>query len=547
MKRHSLLVVLCIGSMCLYAGVSLLAQDSITITVSATGPGDTPLLTLGKPLFTVQESGKPRTITTFVGPETKPAAPPQLQPNEFSNLPDFRETSGAIFVVLDTIHTRHIDEGDMRQEILTFMAKAARVKHAVTLCILSDKGLRVVHDYRTGSDVLLAALAKTGLGGMKGVAPPPGVSDAEVTADAARLNSFNKGEQFNPTPPNKIRRSNIDLSLVMFEDIAFAANGLPGRKLLVWVTNAVPFDLDSKTMQFKSPLVTTQGVIASGSTATVSGAINRGAVGGSAVSGSKEALPSDEIKRLMPVWRHSMRALFDAGVAIYPVEARGSWSSVSNTFTQATMKELAVLTGGKDFSGSNDPFPDILQVSNGNTAGYELGFIGAAAGPDFHRLEVTVGQPSVQIGHPAGYFSYEGTPKSRAAEEIGVAMGSPLQSTGIRFKLTVTGIEEGAGGKKKVNLLINLPGNDGLLNEATGEVDVGFVAATTNAKGEKVVNMNEGAGGKFPPDALAHIKESGFELERSFDASPGQYTARFLVRDNQTGRMGDIIFPLNVK
>ena len=195
MKRHSLLVVLCIVSTCLFAGVSLLAQDSITVTVSATGPADTPLLTLGKPLFTVQESGKARTITTFVGPETKPAAPPRLQPNEISNLPDFRETSGAVVVVLDTIHTRHIDEGDTRQEILAFMAKAAQSKHAVTLCILSDKGLHVVHDYRTGSDVLLAALAKTGLGGMKGVAPPPGVSEAEVTADAARLNSFNIGEQ----------------------------------------------------------------------------------------------------------------------------------------------------------------------------------------------------------------------------------------------------------------------------------------------------------------------------------------------------------------
>ena len=548
MKRHSLLVVLCIVSTCLFAGVSLLAQDSITVTVSATGPADTPLLTLGKPLFTVQESGKARTITTFVGPETKPAAPPRLQPNEFSNLPDFRETSGAVFVVLDTIHTRHIDEGDTRQEILTFMAKAAQARHAVTLCILGDKGLHVVHDYRTGSDVLLAALAKTGLGGMKGAAPPPGVNEAEVTADAARLNSFNIAEQSNPTPPNKLMRSNIDLSLVMFEDIAFAAYGLPGRKLLVWVTNAVPFDLDSKTMQFKSPLVTTHGVVAGGSTATVSGAIHGGPVGGPAVSGSKEALTSDEIKRLMPMWRHSMRALFDAGVAIYPVEARGSWSSVSNTFTQATMKELAVLTGGKDFSGSNDPFPGILQVSNGNTAGYELGFMGdAAASPDFHRLEVTVGQPSVQVSHPAGYFSYEGTPKSRAAEEIGVAMGSPLESTGIRFKLTVTGIEEGSGGKKKVNLFISLPGNDGLLNEATGEVDVGFLAATTNAKGEKVVNMNEGAGGKFPPDAVAHIKELGFELERSFDTSPGEYTVRFLVRDNQTGRMGDIFFPLNVK
>src|SRR5450755_2879325 len=185
--HYHFVVVFCLALLCVSIEKSLWAQDSVVVTVSATGAGNAPLMTLGKPDFSVQESGKPRAITTFVGPEAKPAAPPQLQPNEFSNMPDFRETSGAIFVVLDTIHTRYIDERDDRQLILKFLGKAAQARHAVTLGILSDKGLRVIHDYRTGSDVLLAALVKSGLGGMKGVTPPPGVSDAAVAEDAARL------------------------------------------------------------------------------------------------------------------------------------------------------------------------------------------------------------------------------------------------------------------------------------------------------------------------------------------------------------------------
>ena len=59
--------------------------------------------------------------------------------------------------------------------------------------------------------------------------------------------------------------------------------------------------------------------------------------------------------------------------------------------------------------------------------------------------------------------------------------------------------------------------------------------------------MNEGADGKFPPDAVAHIKELGFQLKRSFEVSPGECTVHFLVRDNQSGRMGDVVFPLSVK
>src|SRR5271169_962945 len=216
------------------------AQENVRVTASATNPGNTPVLNLLKGEFSVQDSGKPQTIATFVGPEAKPAPPPQLQPNEFSNFPDFRETSGAIFVVFDTIHTRYIDERDARGMVLKFLGTAAQAKHAVTLAILSDKGLTVYHDYRTGSDVLLAALAKAGLGGMKGVTPPAaGVNDPQVNAEVARLTAFSKGDQSNATSETQLLRSSIDLVLAMFQDVGFAAAGLPGRKSLVWVTKDV--------------------------------------------------------------------------------------------------------------------------------------------------------------------------------------------------------------------------------------------------------------------------------------------------------------------
>jgi len=166
-----------------------------------------------------------------------------------------------------------------------------------------------------------------------------------------------------------------------------------------------------------------------------------------------------------------MRALFDGGVAVYPVEVRGSASAASNTLTQIAMKELALLTGGKAFFGSNDPFPEILATSNGNTAGYVLGYSeDTTSSSDFRRIEVTANRANTEVAHPAGYFPYEGTTKSRAGAEIGLAMSSPLEYTGIRFKISVVGMEEGTGGKKKVNLVISLPGDSGVLNEAAGTV-----------------------------------------------------------------------------
>ena len=133
--------------------------------------------------------------------------------------------------------------------------------------------------------------------------------------------------------------------------------------------------------------------------------------------------------------------------------------------------------------------------------------------------------------------------------DVGRRFGSALTSAEIahRFKVAVAGMEEGTGGKKKVSLVIALPGDSGVLNEASGKVDIGLVARAINSAGQTVGNLNEGAGGSFPPDAVAQIKQSGFQLKRSWEVSPGECTVRFLVRDNQSGRMGDIIFPLRVK
>ena len=526
MKNRAILVFL---ASCVFSAFPAAAQDNVRLTVSVASGDGAPVRDLKKTDFAVQDAGKPRTIENFVPPGQAPAAPPQLDPGQFANAPDVTE-SGAIFVVLDTIHTRYVDERDMRGMILKFMARAAQSKRAVTLAILSDKGLTVYHDYRSGSDVLLAALIKAGLGGMKGTPPPPGVNEALVTADAARLAAFNKGDLSNVTPEGQLLRSNAQMPMVMFQDVGHAAYGLPGRKTLVWVTNVVPFDIDPKTFNFVSPKEASQGV----------------AVNGVAAGGTKDVFTVDQVKKILPVWHAGMRALFDGGVAVYPVEARTSFSSAGNTLTQATMKVLANLTGGKAFYGANDPFPEILQISNGNVGGYVLGYAGENnASPDFRRVQVTLSKPGSELNAPAGYFPLEGTLKSHAQEDVSLALQSQLEYTGIPFSVTFTGNED-AGTKKKVNLTISLAGDTGILNEANRSVDVGIIAVAKDGKGATVGKLTEGAGGQFPPEAVAQIKELGFQLKRSIEVPAGDLTIHFVIRDNQNGRMGSLIVPLKV-
>src|SRR5271165_670895 len=515
-------------SVCLPLALSGFAQDNVRLTVTVTGSDGAPVRVLKKADFSLQDSGKPRTIDTFVSP-LAPLVAPQLEANEYSNAPIAGE-AGTIFVVLDTIHTRYIDERDMRELILKFLGNAAQAKRAVALAILSAKGLRVYHDYQTSSNVLLAGLIKAGLGGMKGGTPPAGVNDAEVTAEAARLTAFSKGDLANPTPPEQLVRSSVDMPMIMFQDVGHAAYGLPGYKALVWVTNITPFDIDPKTFQFMSNKEVNQGV----------------AVAGAQTGGTKDALSNDEIKRILPIWRRSMRSLSEGGVAVYPVEARGSSSAGANTYTNNTMKLLGQLTGGKGFYGSNDPFPEILQISNGNLAGYALGFAGDAnPSSGFHRVQVTANKPGSVLNAPLGYFPLEGTLKSRAQDDVSLGLQSPLAFTGLPFSVQFTGNEDNAG-KKKVNMAISLRGDSGVLNEATRTVDLAVIAVAKDAKDATVGKLNENSGGQFPPEAVAQIKELGFQLSRSIEVPTGDFTLHFVIRDNQTGRMGSLIVPLKV-
>jgi len=209
---------------------------------------------------------------------------------------------------------------------------------------------------------------------------------------------------------------------------------------------------------------------------------------------------------------------------------------------------VAPLTGGKAFYGTNDPFPELLQISNGNTTGYVLSYASddAANGTDFRRVDVSVNNGNLTVYDPAGYFPGQPVAKLNPGPDIVMAMQSPLDYTGIIFRVEIGKIEEGSAGKKKVNLVIGLAGDSGVLNEALRKVDIGILAVATNAKGEQVGKMNEGAGGQFPLEAVQQIKELGFQLKRAMEVAPSDCTVHFVIRDNQTGQMGSLSFPLQV-
>src|ERR1035438_10770949 len=125
MKIRAILFCLTI---CALLALPAIAQDNVRLVVSVTSGDGAPVRDLKKTDFTVQDAGKPRTIDNFVAAAAMPGAPPQQGAGQFTNAPDVTH-SGAIFVVLDTIHTRSAEH----------TAELQSLRHLVCRLLLEKK------------------------------------------------------------------------------------------------------------------------------------------------------------------------------------------------------------------------------------------------------------------------------------------------------------------------------------------------------------------------------------------------------------------------
>lgn len=176
---------------------------------------------------------------------------------EFTNRNDAVTGRGLVMLVFDTIHTRWLDEKDLRPQIAKYLASCASHNSPVFLLVMDNHGgLQTVHDYTTSSATLTSALnrADAVVHGR-----PPGDATPEVTAEAARLVDFLKGTTANFTPASGPLRASPEPVLDMFRTLAAATAGIAGRKSLVWIANKSPFEVDEKTGMVTSTTTVVNG------------------------------------------------------------------------------------------------------------------------------------------------------------------------------------------------------------------------------------------------------------------------------------------------
>jgi len=215
-----------------------------------------------------------------------------------------------------------------------------------------------------------------------------------------------------------------------------------------------------------------------------------------------------------------------------------------NAASQETLSTLAADTGGKAFFDSNDFSGVFSQVQKDTSAYYVLGFVSTNTLKDgrYRRLRVQLNRADVKLEYRPGYYAgRDFLHQNRADREAQLEdeLAAELPQTDVplfagtayfrqdesHYYLAVSLVVPGSQipfvqEKNKDNATIDIVGEVRI--GATGRIPVGQLRDTV----------------KLALDSTQQVRRKNVQYNTGFVLAPGSYHMKFIVRENQTGRMG---------
>jgi VWFA-related protein len=266
--------------------------------------------------------------------------------------------------------------------------------------------------------------------------------------------------------------------------------------------------------------------------------------------------------------RAAINAAVRANLAIYSVDTRGlqavsplgdaSTGSLSGTgafnggaltnnmnanfASQEVMATLSSDTGGKAFFDSNDFAPAFAQVERDTSAYYAIGFHSSNPARDgrYRKLTIKINRPGVKLEYRPGYYApadFQHSGHEDRERELEEQLASDLPATDMAVYLDALYFRLDEN-RFFVPVSLIVPGSQipfvkgGDKDKATLDI-IGSVideAKRPIGQARETVKLNL--------DPSLQARQRNIQYTTSFDLPPGKYHMKFVVRENQTGRMG---------
>jgi len=141
-------------------------------------------------------------------------------------------------------------------------------------------------------------------------------------------------------------------------------------------------------------------------------------------------------------------------------------------------------------------------------------------------------------------------PADTRTSDISSALQSPLDYTSLALVVRWDKIEPSKeAGKKRVNYGMHLAPDAALINEAeSNHFVIDFVALAKTPEGKTVDHpVGQQIQAHLTLEKLAALRQNGIAYNGALDLAPGEYTVRFVVRDDLSGRIGSVGASLKVE
>ena len=508
-----------------------------------------PVADLKKEDFVLRDNGKTQEIRIF-SVESKdqlyaPAA--QLPPNVFSNRLEQRSGAPAnvTAILLDGLNTKWGDQAVARQQVIRYLERL-QPQDRVGLYTLGRE-LRILHDYTADATLLLKSLAR-----YRNLYTP--VLDAAEPRPGSPMSTVDI--PINPQDPDSLARDALEgildllkdeadfhqehrilSSLRALEALANHLAGVPGRKSLVWVSGGFPMIL---------------GFLDNPPPAAAKPAFRPGDLPARQTRGSAEEttharrITGRSFRTFGPEVDRTIRALNNANLAVYPVDARGLLITPTAYTNVATMKELAQRTGGKTYYNTNDLMNSVREAVEDSRVTYTLGYYPTGLKEDgsFRDIRVRVNRPRLMVRHRRGYL--DAAVQLQSPEDVlRDAVWSPLDATAVRLDARLDFSPQPQPNTLLVHILID-PVSVTL--DQQGELWLGaldVLCAQTDDLGREYHVLSETIDIKMRPETYQNRLKTGIVHRTTAPRQTGATKFRIVVRDRPSGNIGSLTIPFS--
>jgi VWFA-related protein len=547
--------------------------EVVVVNVQVTDGNGSPITGLHKEDFKIFEEGQPQTISSFEEHKEIPPAVtklPLLPPHVFTNFPTTNTSDAMDAILLDALNTPIADQSRVYLQVVRYL-KSTQPGTRVAIFTL-DSRLHMVQGFTADSAVLLAAISDKKKEG-KPQASPMLRTNMEDNADQQLVNQLKSmqavdGSQtlsrsiaalqdFQEQERSFQNSSLIDATLLAFQQLAHYLGGIPGRKNLIWFSNAFPLPL-SPTLQAGFP---------------------------------NSYIPPRYEQDL----RETSAQLTAAQVAIYPIAAEGlvapyqdptnipigvtnaqqaTASQIQNVQSESrdrngrhnAMDEIALETGGRAFYNTNGLSEVLSDIINHGARYYTLTYTPSDKKADGRYRHIQVkARRSYKLAYRRGYYRDDPSKPLLIAQDDPL---KPLMDPGMpdlaqilyNVKVTPSGVQSlppvvppGDHGVPSVPLMrysvdFAISPND--LNFIVGpdgvrKTDVELALVAYDGNGGIVSRLFKTIEMTLQPKLYSAFQQAGVQVHEDLDVPKTGVSLRTGVCDTRSSKVGTLEVPLN--